>query len=1117
MKYEKLLAARYIRAQKRQSAFTVVSIIAAVAIMTMIFVLYGVFMDCLKNTSYSSSPYHLSISGLTAEQGEALQNETAVRSVKLQQTQNGTVTANILFADDIGDGEKWLQNAAEKIGAGKQWEKDNYQWNNLLLMLDGIGDGARLSRLRIFCAFFIAALLIAFALRLMIDTAFEISSKERERHYGVLQSIGATPEQIVRIITAEGMRLCVTAVPFGLLFGIVLAYVMYYAVLAAGLSDLFRGMTTAKLYLPFTIDWRMLLVSAAAGTGWVFLSAYGVGMRVIRKTPMEAITTRADEVKKVKRHTLSGLLFGVSGSLASRNARRQKKRFFITVLALTLSFTMFAVFTTFAETVERSLTGFLTGMLYGVNADVDFSAMLYTDPDSGKTYEDSAKVLADSGLFKNIGISVTEQIQLAEYKSGHMIRYVSEEEYRRLFGSEAPVSYAELARSGGYLINLHGQESDLLVSARKDDTLSILTIEKSGLRQEQDAETVKRAKHPHEITVLGQTDTQGLLNDGASLIGTMETFQEVGREWFADAGNDVFCTFSLLKDDAYNSAAYREASEWFKEHQNTVEIWNDTYGTNLTIHNVLSAARAGVLMLNVLIALTALINLLNIISTGIANRRSELASLQCIGMTDRQLERMTVIECLQFAGAAAFCSAILCALILFGTEAGLTALFRTSLTGGESKVYVQMLYDLAHPDRVTPFVRIALASVTAFAAGCITSLVMLRVQNTESLSDQIRGSEMQLDTKKSHLLRNSIIAVAGAFVLVIAGLRIYSAAAYHHDRNEYEKAGYLNLVDAGGCQMNVYSTGAANGKHKIVGLAGMGCHAFPVEAEQLNALLGTENTLIYPDHAGYGFSGDSLKPQTVEQVVSDYRTGLQNAGFAAPYVLMGHSYGGLYALYWAMQYPDEIEAVIMLDGTFPPPSDLWEYYTVDEFPSEKAARASGRRMILRTWLGLERLFPLEEGNGVPMGASLLSAEQLRLIALCGNRLFSAAFISEVILDKQEVTKMSEILRSTDIPKLYFSTLYTCEADIRASLERQKADYEAAGKPSGIDPETNAKAEWAKHGWEYEEIYRNQLVPFMDQIGNCRLEMVQGDHGIFYAQQPEQIAGSILDFLAETDA
>ena len=110
--------------------------------------------------------------------------------------------------------------------------------------------------------------------------------------------------------------------------------------------------------------------------------------------------------------------------------------------------------------------------------------------------------------------------------------------------------------------------------------------------------------------------------------------------------------------------------------------------------------------------------------------------------------------------------------------------------------------------------------------------------------------------------------------------------------------------------------------------------------------------------------------------------------------------------------------------------------------------------------------------------------------------------------------MGEILHPTDTPKLYFSTLYTCEADVRASLKRMKADYEAEGKEFNTDPETAARAEWEQIEWEIEQA-RTEENDFMDKIGNCRLEYIAGDHGIFYAQEPEQIASSILGFLAET--
>ena len=61
MRYESLLASRYIKSQKRQSIFTLISIAVAVAVMTMLFVLYGTLRDNLRTNAYNKAPYHLII------------------------------------------------------------------------------------------------------------------------------------------------------------------------------------------------------------------------------------------------------------------------------------------------------------------------------------------------------------------------------------------------------------------------------------------------------------------------------------------------------------------------------------------------------------------------------------------------------------------------------------------------------------------------------------------------------------------------------------------------------------------------------------------------------------------------------------------------------------------------------------------------------------------------------------------------------------------------------------------------------------------------------------------------------------------------------------------------
>ena len=1134
MKYEKLLASRYIKAQKRQSVFTVISIAAAISVMTMIFVIYGVFMDCYKNTVYRSAPYHLAIVDLTEEQGEALKNEDHIRNLKLHKTDSKKVTATILFEDDPGDEVLWLQTALSHINASSHYPDKKFMWNEKLLNLDSIGYGAHLFKLRIFSIFFIFAMFFAFALRLVIDTAFEISSKERERHYGVLQSVGASPEQIVRIITSEGMQLCVIAIPFGLTAGVCFAYLIYKLLLRSGLSDLFQSMTDAEMELPFTVHPLMLLISAVVGSLWVFFSAYGVGMRIIKKSPMEAIITRADEVKKVRKHTLSGLIFGISGSIASRNARRQKKRFFITVLTLTVSILLFTVFTTLPQTVENSINKYINGM----TSDYDFVVDI-NDITNGVTYESVIEELEGSGLFRDISQRRIEEVNICDPTNQHYgsefncyAEYVNREGYKRLFGDNVPVSYDELAEKGGYIINTSGDHYNSIEPYINKDNITfsskriILSDEMLAELEESESPDLvyiyinaERERCEHTVSVIGKASARTFPNDiHGVLIGASETFNAVKDEYYGNFNLYGALYFSYYKDGEYTAKDYKEIREWLDEHfTGDISIEQDGYYTKVLTHNIISAVRAGMLFFNVMIALIALINLLNIISTGIANRRSEMASLQCIGMTDIQLDKMVITECMQFTFTAAIISAILCAVFVFGTEGILTYLINQTFVE-ESEGERQMIMDLFQLDHVKPFLFILAASMAAFAAGCITSLIMVRAQRSESLSDQIRGSEMELDTRKSHILRNSVIAVLGAFVLTVAGLRIYSVVSYHNDRKEYEKAGYLNLVDSNGFKMNVYSTGAENGKHTIVGIAGHGVNCFPILTAELNERLGKENTLVYPDRAGYGFSDDSSKNQSLQQVVEDYRTGLKNAGFEAPYVLMPHSYGSYYALWWQANYPDEVEAIIFLDSTWLTKGECWEDFEIESYPSEKAAKADMRRYRMRTWLGLDRLIYKKEQDeqDKSYGRSVLNKEQVALMELTKNRAWSSAGLSEILNEIESVRELYEIVKPTDTPKIYFTTMPSCMEDILEVLEFQKADYEAAGMEFRLIPEKAAKAEWKRDGGYYKDIYENTLTPFIEKCGNCRLVSIGGEHAIFYAQKAQQTADMILDFLAEMD-
>ncbi|MCB0128403.1 MAG: alpha/beta hydrolase, partial [Caldilineaceae bacterium] len=71
------------------------------------------------------------------------------------------------------------------------------------------------------------------------------------------------------------------------------------------------------------------------------------------------------------------------------------------------------------------------------------------------------------------------------------------------------------------------------------------------------------------------------------------------------------------------------------------------------------------------------------------------------------------------------------------------------------------------------------------------------------------------------------------------------------------------------------------------------------------------------DRAGIGGSDTGPMPRDARQIVVELHTLLQNAAIAPPYVLVGHSFGGLVTHVYAAQYPAEVAGLVWLDVEHP--------------------------------------------------------------------------------------------------------------------------------------------------------------------------------------------------------
>jgi pimeloyl-ACP methyl ester carboxylesterase len=117
------------------------------------------------------------------------------------------------------------------------------------------------------------------------------------------------------------------------------------------------------------------------------------------------------------------------------------------------------------------------------------------------------------------------------------------------------------------------------------------------------------------------------------------------------------------------------------------------------------------------------------------------------------------------------------------------------------------------------------------------------------------------------------------------------------------------LVDVGGYRVHLYCTGAGNPTVVIVG-AGLSFDWGLVQPE-----VAKFTQVCSYDHSGIGWS-DPGPQDSCSLRVSEVHTALKNAGIKGPYVLVGHSLGGLVARLYAGRYSDEVAGIVFVDHAF---------------------------------------------------------------------------------------------------------------------------------------------------------------------------------------------------------
>jgi len=106
----------------------------------------------------------------------------------------------------------------------------------------------------------------------------------------------------------------------------------------------------------------------------------------------------------------------------------------------------------------------------------------------------------------------------------------------------------------------------------------------------------------------------------------------------------------------------------------------------------------------------------------------------------------------------------------------------------------------------------------------------------------------------------------------------------------------------------------------------------PIEGwHKVLAPLEALSTVFAYNRLGVGGSSKPALPQTVEHMVDVLRTLLREVGVPSPYLLVGHSLGGLIVNLFARRFPSDVAAVVMLDATAPEdPAVMADHETISQ-------------------------------------------------------------------------------------------------------------------------------------------------------------------------------------------
>ncbi|MFJ6002393.1 alpha/beta fold hydrolase [Arthrobacter sp. NPDC092385] len=216
----------------------------------------------------------------------------------------------------------------------------------------------------------------------------------------------------------------------------------------------------------------------------------------------------------------------------------------------------------------------------------------------------------------------------------------------------------------------------------------------------------------------------------------------------------------------------------------------------------------------------------------------------------------------------------------------------------------------------------------------------------------------RLDSRSRGWLLYPVMAVLA--LLSIGGG--YQTVALAADASAHPMPG--ELIDVGGHSLHLYCAGS--GSPTVVLQPGAG--EMSSNHGWIRPAVARDTRVCIYDRAGKGWSDPADATQDASQITTELHTLLHDGNVPGPYVLAGHSFGGLYVLTFAARYPDEVVGMVLIDSTAPqsPPAGDPEAPAASSVGDYSVMGRISTLMSTSGRVGLSRLYsPFEDLDSLP--------------------------------------------------------------------------------------------------------------------------------------------------------